>query len=139
MNKNSSLKKQQSNVRWLLIKKIYHDFLPSPRRGSHVKSDKTHTQSSRYTPYSLYYSVLFIYFCLRMVILFILLPTILLLTSLHRLTLSLHLLSRCCQRRSKYRRTKEGRIIPLVIKNSLWNGMFVDDKGVIVQIWRSCV
>ena len=28
---------------------IYHDFLPTPRRGSHVKSDKTHTQSSRYT------------------------------------------------------------------------------------------
>ena len=29
---------------------IYHDFLPTPRRGIHVKSDKTHTQSSRYTP-----------------------------------------------------------------------------------------
>ena len=29
---------------------IYHDFLPTPRRGSHVKSDKTHTQSSRYPP-----------------------------------------------------------------------------------------
>ena len=29
---------------------IYHDFLPTPRMGSHVKSDKTHTQSSRYTP-----------------------------------------------------------------------------------------
>ena len=29
---------------------IYHDFLPTPRRGSHVKSDKTQTQSSRYTP-----------------------------------------------------------------------------------------
>ena len=29
---------------------IYHDFLPTPRRGSHVKSCKTHTQSSRYTP-----------------------------------------------------------------------------------------
>ena len=29
---------------------IYHDFLPTPRRGSHVKSDKTHTQSLRYTP-----------------------------------------------------------------------------------------
>ena len=25
---------------------IYHDFLPTPRRGSDVKSDKTHTQSS---------------------------------------------------------------------------------------------
>ena len=34
------------------IKKKYisHDFLPTPRRGSHVKSGKTHTQSSRYTP-----------------------------------------------------------------------------------------
>ena len=30
--------------------KIYHDFLPTPRMGSHVKSGKTHTQSSRYTP-----------------------------------------------------------------------------------------
>ena len=29
---------------------IYHDFLPTPRRGSHVKSGKTHPQSSRYTP-----------------------------------------------------------------------------------------
>ena len=29
---------------------IYHGFLPTPRRGSHVKSGKTHTQSSRYTP-----------------------------------------------------------------------------------------
>ena len=29
---------------------IYHDFLPTPRRGSHVKSGKTHTQSSRCTP-----------------------------------------------------------------------------------------
>ena len=29
---------------------IYHDFLPTERRGSHVKSDKTHTQSSRYAP-----------------------------------------------------------------------------------------
>ena len=29
---------------------IYNDFLPTPRRGSHVKSGKTHTQSSRYTP-----------------------------------------------------------------------------------------
>ena len=28
---------------------IYHDFLPAPRSG-HVKSDKTHTQSLRYTP-----------------------------------------------------------------------------------------
>ena len=32
---------------------IYHDFLPPPRRGSHVKSDNTHTQSSD-TPLSTY-------------------------------------------------------------------------------------
>ena len=24
---------------------IYHDFLPTPRRGSHVKSGKTHTHT----------------------------------------------------------------------------------------------
>ena len=35
-------------LRFIII--IYHDFLPTPRRGSHVKSGKTHTQSSRYTP-----------------------------------------------------------------------------------------
>ena len=29
---------------------IYHDFLPTPSRGSHVKSDKAHAQSSGYTP-----------------------------------------------------------------------------------------
>ena len=34
----------------IIIIIIYHDILPTPRRGSHVKSDKTHTQSSRYTP-----------------------------------------------------------------------------------------
>ena len=34
----------------IIIKIIYHDFLPTPRRDSHVKSDKTHTQSLRYTP-----------------------------------------------------------------------------------------
>ena len=33
---------------------IYHDFLPPPRRGSHVKSDNRHTQSSRYTPQPIY-------------------------------------------------------------------------------------
>ena len=27
----------------LIIMIIYHDFLPTPRRGSDVKSDKTHT------------------------------------------------------------------------------------------------
>ena len=35
---------------FLLLIIIYHDFLPAPRRGSHVKSGKTHTQSSTYTP-----------------------------------------------------------------------------------------
>ena len=34
----------------IIIIIIYHDLLPTPRRGSHVKSGKTHTQSSRYTP-----------------------------------------------------------------------------------------
>ena len=37
----------------IIIIILYHDFLPTgptPRKGSHVKSDKTHTQSSRYTP-----------------------------------------------------------------------------------------
>ena len=33
---------------------IYHDFVPTPRRGSYVKSDKTLTQSSRYTPRPIY-------------------------------------------------------------------------------------
>ena len=33
---------------------IYHDFLTTPRRSSHVKSGKTHTQSSRYTPLPIY-------------------------------------------------------------------------------------
>ena len=35
---------------WEVIIIIYHDFLPIPRRGSHVKWGQTHTQSSRYTP-----------------------------------------------------------------------------------------
>ena len=39
-----------SNRIIIIIIIIYHDFLPTPRRGSHVKSSKTHTQSSRYTP-----------------------------------------------------------------------------------------
>ena len=38
----------------IIIIIIYHDFLPTPRRGSHVKSVKTYTQSSRYTPYPIY-------------------------------------------------------------------------------------
>ena len=39
---------EESDLPLIII--IYHDFLPTPRRGSHVKSGKTHTQSSRYTP-----------------------------------------------------------------------------------------
>ena len=38
------------DINIVIIIIIYHDFLPTPRRGSHVKSGKTHTQSSRYTP-----------------------------------------------------------------------------------------
>ena len=34
----------------LIIIIIFHDFLPIPRMGRHVKSGKTHTQTSRYTP-----------------------------------------------------------------------------------------
>ena len=33
---------------------ICHDFLPTPRRGSHVKSGKTHTDSNQDTPLSPY-------------------------------------------------------------------------------------
>ena len=33
---------------------LCYDFLPTPRRGSHVKSDTTHTQSSRYPPDPIY-------------------------------------------------------------------------------------
>ena len=40
----------QNTIIIIIIIIIYHDFLPTPKRGSHVKSDKTHTQSSRYTP-----------------------------------------------------------------------------------------
>ena len=39
-----------ANLKIIIIIIIYHDFLPTPRRGSHVKSGKTHTQSARYTP-----------------------------------------------------------------------------------------
>ena len=35
---------------FIIVIIIYLDFLLTPRRGSHVKSDKTHTESSRYTP-----------------------------------------------------------------------------------------
>ena len=33
---------------------IYHEFLPPPRIGSHVKSDNTKTQSPRHTSYPIY-------------------------------------------------------------------------------------
>ena len=41
---------KRRKLRVNVIIMIYRDFLPTPRRGIHVKSDKTHTQSSRYTP-----------------------------------------------------------------------------------------
>ena len=41
---------ESATTQWSIIIITYHDFLPTPRRDSHVKSDKTHTQSSRYTP-----------------------------------------------------------------------------------------
>ena len=34
----------------IIIIIIYHDFLPPPRRGSHVKIDNTHKQSLTCTP-----------------------------------------------------------------------------------------
>ena len=34
----------------MIIIIIYHDFHPYTKEGSHVKSDNTQTQSSRYTP-----------------------------------------------------------------------------------------
>ena len=34
-----------SNTINIVIIIIYHDFLHAPRRGSHVKSDKTHTHT----------------------------------------------------------------------------------------------
>ena len=33
----------------IIILIIYHDFLPTPRRGSHVKSDITHTHTHTHT------------------------------------------------------------------------------------------
>ena len=42
----------------IIIIIIYHDFLPTPRRGSHVKSGKTHTHSHQDTPLSPYTSQL---------------------------------------------------------------------------------
>ena len=36
---------------------IYYVFLPAPRRGSLVKSDNTHTQSSRYIKLKSWYAI----------------------------------------------------------------------------------
>ena len=46
MNKKNDGKSE--GINYIII--IYHDFLTTPRRGSHVKSGKTHTPLSRYTP-----------------------------------------------------------------------------------------
>ena len=50
LNGNLQLFEYETKKYNIIIIIIYHDFLPTPRRGSHVKSGKTHTQSSRYTP-----------------------------------------------------------------------------------------
>ena len=42
--------KEKKNIILCYFIIIYHDFLPTKMRGSHVKSDKTHTQTSRYNP-----------------------------------------------------------------------------------------
>ena len=49
-NISNYIKRTITDANTIIIIIIYHDFLHTPRRGSHVKSDKTHTQSSRYTP-----------------------------------------------------------------------------------------
>ena len=41
---NSKLERQEFSPRLLLLI-IYHDFLPPPRSGSHVKPDNTHTHT----------------------------------------------------------------------------------------------
>ena len=53
LNKENRLRSQRTATLYkmkVIIIIIYHDFLPTLRRGSPVKSGKTHTQSSRYTP-----------------------------------------------------------------------------------------
>ena len=35
--------REQKLYEIIIIIIIYHDFLPTPKRGTHVKSDKTHT------------------------------------------------------------------------------------------------
>ena len=50
MIKYDKVTDEEGKDRGVSIIIIYHDFLPTLRRGSHVKSSKTHTQSSRYTP-----------------------------------------------------------------------------------------
>ena len=42
-NAQSKLTENDTAFRLLVVIIIYHDFLPTPRRGSHVKSVKTHT------------------------------------------------------------------------------------------------
>ena len=39
------IRRYLARYQMMIIIIIYHEFLPTPRRGSHVKSDKTHTQS----------------------------------------------------------------------------------------------
>ena len=43
INDNNKLDQKKITLQLVIII-IYHDFLPTPRRGSHVKSDKTQTQ-----------------------------------------------------------------------------------------------
>ena len=44
----------QVNQNIINNKIIYHDFLPTPRKGSHAKSDKTHAHSHEDIPLSPY-------------------------------------------------------------------------------------
>ena len=48
-NKEKCIADHLMAMMMMIIIIIYHDFLPTPRTDNHVKSDKTHTQSSRYT------------------------------------------------------------------------------------------
>ena len=48
--KAEQFKSYDLNGNYFSVIIIYHDSLPTPMRGSHVKSHKTHTQSSTYTP-----------------------------------------------------------------------------------------
>ena len=46
-------RKKTEQIKLTIVIIIYHDFLPTPRRGSHVKSGK-HTHSYQDTPLSPY-------------------------------------------------------------------------------------